>query len=126
MKTIKKIKYLFILSCLPILFGIACGGSSESTTTTTTTTTTTAAPTSTPAPTPAPTTEPNILSLDELTKIIANEIQSAVIAGTMEKLDPKDLCSRATGKTFDSLACSGISEGYVPASEEANQFNPGS
>ena len=95
MKTIKKIKYLFILSCLPILFGIACGGSSESTTTTTTTTTTTATPTPTPAPTPAPTPEPDIVSLDELTKIIANEIQSAVIAGTMEKLDPKDLCSRA-------------------------------
>lgn len=45
MKIIKRIKYLFILSCLAILFSVACGSESSDTTST-----------PTPAPTPAPTT----------------------------------------------------------------------
>ena len=44
----------------------------------------------------------------------------------LDRAEQKALCERATGKTFDSLACGGISDGYVPASEIANKFNPGS
>ncbi len=39
----------------------------------------------------------------------------------------KNLCERATGKTFDSLQCSALNgDQYVPASLSANKFNPGS
>ncbi len=56
----------------------------------------------------------------------------AVIDGTdfsdavLDKSQQKALCERASGITFDSLDCAGLSEGYVPASESANKFNPGS
>ena len=43
--------------------------------------------------TPSP--SPNISSPDDLTKFISNAIQSAMISGTLEKLDPKELCSNA-------------------------------
>ena len=43
--------------------------------------------------TPSP--APNISSPDDLTKFISNAIQSAMISGTLEKLDPKELCSNA-------------------------------
>ena len=42
-----------------------------------------------------PSPAPNISSPDDLTKIISNAIQSAMISGTLEKLDPKKLCSSA-------------------------------
>ena len=38
----------------------------------------------------------------------------------------KSLCERASGKTFDSLQCSGLNTSYVPASESENKLNPGS
>ncbi len=37
----------------------------------------------------------------------------------------KALCQRASGKTFDSLQCSSVTESYVPSSEVENKFNPG-
>ena len=37
----------------------------------------------------------------------------------------KALCQRASGKTFDSLECSSVSDAYVPSSEGENKFNPG-
>ena len=43
--------------------------------------------------TPSP--APNISSPDDLTKFISNSIQSAMISGTLDKLDPKELCSSA-------------------------------
>ena len=38
---------------------------------------------------------PNISSPDDLTKFISNAIQTAMISGTLENLDPKQLCSSA-------------------------------
>ena len=43
----------------------------------------------------------------------------------LDKPQQKSLCERATGKTAESLQCGTIREGYVPASEGQNTFNPG-
>ena len=44
----------------------------------------------------------------------------------LDRSAQKELCQRASGKTAESLKCSSISSGYVPASEGQNKFNPGS
>ena len=43
----------------------------------------------------------------------------------LDKPQQKLLCEIADGKTADSLQCGAISQGYVPASEGQNTFNPG-
>ena len=43
----------------------------------------------------------------------------------LDRVEQKALCERATGKTAESLQCGAISNGYVPASEGENKFNPG-
>ena len=68
------------------------------------------------------------LSNAELLKSVFN---GAVIDGTdftnavLVLPQVKSLCERATGKTADSLQCSGLNQSYVPASKEENKFNPG-
>ena len=43
----------------------------------------------------------------------------------LDRNEQKALCQRASGKTAESLQCDAISNGYVPASEGENKFNPG-
>ncbi len=44
----------------------------------------------------------------------------------LDRSAQKALCQIANGSTAESLKCSSISAGYVPASEGQNKFNPGS
>ncbi len=44
----------------------------------------------------------------------------------LDRSQQEDLCSRASGITYDSLNCAALSDAYVPASESVNSFNPGS
>ena len=63
--------------------------------------------------------------------LLKSKFNGANIDGTnftdalLDRSERKSLCKRATGITSDSLSCASISDGYVPASEGENSFNPG-
>ena len=62
--------------------------------------------------------------------LLKSKFTGATLEGTdftdalLDRSERKDLCTRASGKTAESLNCGSISEGYVPASEGENKFNP--
>ncbi len=64
-------------------------------------------------------------------ELLKSRFDGAEIDGTnftdavLDRSQQKALCDRATGSTAESLKCGSISDGYVPASEGENKFNPG-